>query len=80
MKDLGLNPRRKKTFFEEWFIPYRPQDYRGLIQEYLTVHSRRIPEEKVTQKQEVKVVPSKKGNQLSNGHRELTGDDELTRS
>ncbi|KAE8362922.1 cofactor FMO1 FAD enzyme [Aspergillus caelatus] len=80
MKDLGLNPRRKKTFFEEWFIPYRPQDYRGLIQEYLTVHSRRIPEEKETQNQEVKVVPSKKGNELSNGHRELTGDDELTRS
>lgn len=64
MRDLGLNPRRKKTFFEEWFIPYRPQDYRGLIQEYLTVHSRRIPEDKKAQKQEMKGVPSRKGHEL----------------
>ncbi|KAJ5254793.1 cofactor FMO1 FAD enzyme [Penicillium chrysogenum] len=33
MRDLGLNPRRKKTVFEEWFVPYWPQDYRGLLQE-----------------------------------------------
>ncbi|KAL6229643.1 hypothetical protein BDW75DRAFT_249454 [Aspergillus navahoensis] len=39
MRDLGLNPRRKKTFFEEWFTPYRPRDYRGLIEEYLTIQS-----------------------------------------
>jgi hypothetical protein len=29
MQDLGLNPHRKKSFFEERFTPYRPQDYRG---------------------------------------------------
>ncbi|KAG2416221.1 hypothetical protein HFD88_007414 [Aspergillus terreus] len=23
MRDLGLNPRQKKTFFEEWLTPYR---------------------------------------------------------
>ncbi|KAM5452532.1 hypothetical protein MaudCBS49596_003350 [Microsporum audouinii] len=35
MRDLGLNPYRKKSAFAEWFMPYRPSDYRGVIDEYL---------------------------------------------
>lgn len=62
MRDLGLNPRRKKTVFEEWFVPYRPQDYRGLLQEYLSAHSRRIPEGMTAHKAEEKMVMSKKAN------------------
>lgn len=64
MKDLGLNPRRKKTVFEEWFVPYRPQDYKGLLQEYLRTHSRCIPGQLTAYKTEAKMVTSKK----SNGH------------
>ncbi|KAA8646116.1 hypothetical protein EYZ11_005526 [Aspergillus tanneri] len=55
MRDLGLNPRRKRTFFEEWFTPYRPRDYRGLIQEYLTAHSRRVPADKKMCEEEMSV-------------------------
>jgi hypothetical protein len=66
MRDLGLNPRRKKTMFEEWFVPYRPQDYRGLLQEYMNTHSRRVPEELTAHREEVKTVASKKANGLHN--------------
>ncbi|KAI1132339.1 cofactor FMO1 enzyme is FAD [Nemania abortiva] len=34
MKDLGLNPNRKKNAFEEWFVRYKPSDYNGLLDEY----------------------------------------------
>lgn len=47
MRDLGLNPYRKKTLVEEWFTPYRPRDYRGLVEEYLASNRlRRGQEEK----------------------------------
>lgn len=51
MEDLGLNPYRKKSFFKEWFTPYRPRDYRGLIQEYLATrrHAGLSNEEKCSQ-------------------------------
>ncbi|KAK0644425.1 hypothetical protein B0T16DRAFT_460485 [Cercophora newfieldiana] len=35
MGDLGLRVRRKSNFVAEQFSPYRPSDYKGLIQEYL---------------------------------------------
>lgn len=50
MRDLGLDPRGKSSLFEEWFDPYRPRDYRGLIQEYLAVHPQVVPLGKKTEK------------------------------
>lgn len=38
MKDLGLNPNRKKNVLEEWFVRYKPSDYNGLIDEYRAAH------------------------------------------
>ena len=36
MKDLGLNPHRKGGgWWEEWMGDYRPEDYRGVLQEYM---------------------------------------------
>lgn len=34
MKDLGLNPFRKSSVFEEWFVRYKPSDYRTILDEY----------------------------------------------
>lgn len=36
MKDLGLNPYRKSNILAELFVRYRPSDYRGLLDEYLS--------------------------------------------
>jgi hypothetical protein len=74
MRDLGLNPRQKKTFFEEWFTPYRPQDYRGVIEEYPTTHSRQAGEDKKTEE------PSKLRNELSNGHGQVAWENAPSRN
>ena len=38
MKDLGLNPFRKSSVFEEWFVRYKPSDYRTILDEYRSIH------------------------------------------
>lgn len=35
LRDLGLNPRRKKTWWKEWLESYNQNDYRGLTSEWL---------------------------------------------
>jgi dimethylaniline monooxygenase (N-oxide forming) len=39
MKDLGLRVQRKNRGFfgplVEWFVPYEPSDYKGIIEEFL---------------------------------------------
>ncbi|KAA8649432.1 uncharacterized protein ATNIH1004_002103 [Aspergillus tanneri] len=40
MGDLGLKTKRKSNPLAEQFAPYHPGDYRGLIQEYLSVRER----------------------------------------
>lgn len=35
MKDLGLEPRRKKGWFKDWFVPYRASDYEGIVEEFI---------------------------------------------
>ncbi|RBR21454.1 hypothetical protein FVER53590_01737 [Fusarium verticillioides] len=37
MKDLGLNPFRKSSVFEEWFVRYKPSDYKTILDEYLSL-------------------------------------------
>jgi dimethylaniline monooxygenase (N-oxide forming) len=37
MKDLGLNPFRKSSVFEEWFVRYKPSDYRTILDEYRNI-------------------------------------------
>ncbi|KAF5564995.1 hypothetical protein FNAPI_1880 [Fusarium napiforme] len=37
MKDLGLNPFRKNNVFEEWFVRYKPSDYKTILDEYLSL-------------------------------------------
>ncbi|KAF4990932.1 hypothetical protein FGRMN_8170 [Fusarium graminum] len=34
MKDLGLNPYRKSNLFQEWFVRYKPSDYKTILEEY----------------------------------------------
>ncbi|WEW59891.1 hypothetical protein PRK78_005372 [Emydomyces testavorans] len=34
LRDLGLRVHRKSGWFAEWFEPYGPADYRGLIEEW----------------------------------------------
>nr|D2E9W9.1 RecName: Full=FAD-dependent monooxygenase DEP4; AltName: Full=Depudecin biosynthesis cluster protein 1 [Alternaria brassicicola]ACZ57547.1 predicted monooxygenase [Alternaria brassicicola] len=34
MRDLGLNPYRKSSVFEEWFVRYKPSDYGTILDEY----------------------------------------------
>jgi hypothetical protein len=36
--DLGLNSRRKKNPASELFEPYRAEDFKGFIEEYLRLH------------------------------------------
>ncbi|KAL9579066.1 MAG: hypothetical protein Q9203_006857, partial [Teloschistes exilis] len=40
--DLGIRTRRKKNAVLEMFQPYRPSDYRGLIEEYLAANLRPV--------------------------------------
>ncbi|WEW58623.1 FAD-dependent monooxygenase dep4 [Emydomyces testavorans] len=42
MRDLGLNPHRKSNILAEMFVPYRPSDYRGLIDEYLAGRAKAV--------------------------------------
>ncbi|GFG11476.1 dimethylaniline monooxygenase [N-oxide-forming] 4 [Aspergillus udagawae] len=34
LKDLGVNPRRKKSLFAHLFMPSYPRDYKGIIDEF----------------------------------------------
>ncbi|KAI1126932.1 hypothetical protein F5Y10DRAFT_266643 [Nemania abortiva] len=34
LRDLGLKPNRKSSWFAEYFSPYQPGDYKGLIEDY----------------------------------------------
>ena len=36
MKDLGLNPYRKGGWWSELFQPYRPRDYKGVVEEWMS--------------------------------------------
>ncbi|ORY03476.1 hypothetical protein BCR34DRAFT_545124 [Clohesyomyces aquaticus] len=40
-RDLGLNTSRKSNPFSEMFLPYRPQDWRGLIPEFLQAEKKK---------------------------------------
>lgn len=35
MRDLGLNPHRKKGWYKEFFEAYKPRDYRGILEEWM---------------------------------------------
>ncbi|EEP76518.1 predicted protein [Uncinocarpus reesii 1704] len=41
MRDLRLKTHRKSNIFAEMFVPYRPSDYRGLIDEFLSARKAR---------------------------------------
>ncbi|KAF5629965.1 uncharacterized protein FTJAE_8335 [Fusarium tjaetaba] len=41
MKDLGLNPFRKSNVFKEWFVRYKPSDYKTILDEYLSLRRHR---------------------------------------
>lgn len=47
MKDLGLNPFRKSSVFEEWFVRYKPSDYRTILDEYRNLRCRQLELEAV---------------------------------
>ena len=34
MRDLGLNDLRKKNVLAEYLSPYRPRDYKGVLDEW----------------------------------------------
>ncbi|KAL2138829.1 hypothetical protein VTI28DRAFT_6192 [Corynascus sepedonium] len=34
LRDLGINSRRKKSWFAHWFAPNYPREYKGLIDEF----------------------------------------------
>ncbi|KAH6616035.1 cofactor FMO1 FAD enzyme [Chaetomium sp. MPI-SDFR-AT-0129] len=34
LRDLGVNPRRKKNWFAHWFAPTYPREYKGLVDEF----------------------------------------------
>ncbi|PWW77783.1 FAD/NAD(P)-binding domain-containing protein [Tuber magnatum] len=34
LRELGVNPRRKKGVLRDFFEPYAPKDYRGIVQEW----------------------------------------------
>lgn len=42
MKDLGLNPFRKSSVFEEWFVRYKPSDYSTILDEYRNIRQERV--------------------------------------
>ena len=42
MRDLGLKVNRKSNPLAEMFTPYRPVDYRGLIDEYLATRAKNV--------------------------------------
>lgn len=35
LKDVGVRWRRKVHWWQEWFSPYRPVDYEGIVEEYI---------------------------------------------
>lgn len=39
LRDLGLKFRRKSNFLKEWFAPYTPSDYKGIVREWLEMPS-----------------------------------------
>ncbi|CUS14354.1 unnamed protein product [Tuber aestivum] len=38
LRELGVNPRRKSGVFRNFFEPYAPRDYRGIVQEWKKAH------------------------------------------
>jgi len=36
LKDAGINSRRKSNFITEFFSPYKPQDFAGFLDEYMS--------------------------------------------
>ncbi|KAF2811310.1 putative dimethylaniline monooxygenase [Mytilinidion resinicola] len=42
-KDLGINSRRKGSFYGEIFSPYKPEDFNGFIDEYLEKQGKAKP-------------------------------------
>ncbi|KAK2612304.1 FAD-dependent monooxygenase dep4 [Conoideocrella luteorostrata] len=42
MKDLGLNPFRKSNVFEEWFVRYKPSDYKTILDEHRSLRRRQL--------------------------------------
>ena len=42
MRDLGLRTKRKSNPVAELLSPYRPQDYNGLISEFLETRNQRF--------------------------------------
>ncbi|EFQ32226.1 uncharacterized protein GLRG_07370 [Colletotrichum graminicola M1.001] len=42
MRDLGLNPFHKSSVFEEWFVRYKPSDYRTILDEYRSIRRHQL--------------------------------------
>ena len=40
-EDLGIKTKRKSNFLSEMFVPYRPSDYKGLLDEFYKVEKQR---------------------------------------
>ncbi|KAK2749195.1 hypothetical protein FQN57_006810 [Myotisia sp. PD_48] len=48
-RDMGIKTKRKKNFLAEAFSSYRPDDYNGLIKEFLEAEQRRAKEKPAKQ-------------------------------
>lgn len=38
LKQLGVNHNRKKGVFNNFMSPYKPRDYRGIVEEWKKIH------------------------------------------
>ena len=68
MKDLGLNPNRKSNVLAEMFAPYRPSDYCGLLDEYLSSKGKKASDPTVASSHKVA-----NGRTVGNGHPAANG-------
>lgn len=53
MRDLGLNPHRKKGWYKELFEAYNPRDYKGVVEEWMAKEGLPNREGLIRQKEEV---------------------------